>query len=340
MGIITEKQWFETVEPIKNCSLLQTSEWGNLKREFGWTPEYLKTEAAGALILFKKLPKWLLGATIAYIPRGPVLLDADAKKLALFWEEVHKRCHSRKALFLRVEPDTWEDSAEADLLLNSMKGFRPAFSTIQPPKTIVIPLKGEGDGWLARMNQKTRYNIRLSQKKDLTVEENGSVETFSQLMDLTGERNEFGVHSDAYYKRCYELFSAEGKAYNLIARYQGKPLAGLMLFIQGKRGYYLYGASSNEERNRMPNHLLQWTAMQLCEEKGCDEYDLWGIPDESLETLESQFSVRHDGLWPVYRFKRGFGGEVRRTSGSFDFAYLPPLYWLIAKYFKKHKNGI
>ena len=99
-----------------------------------------------------------------------------------------------------------------------------------------------------------------------------------------------------------------------------------MLFTEGKRGYYLYGASSNEERNRMPNYLAQWTAMKLSKEAGCTEYDLWGIPDEDEETLEAQFQERHDGLWQVYRFKRGFGGQVLRTMGSFDYVYSPLLY--------------
>ena len=102
-----------------------------------------------------------------------------------------------------------------------------------------------------------------------------------------------------------------------------------MLFIEGKRGYYLYGASSNEERNRMPNHLAQWTAMKICREAGCTEYDLWGIPDEDEETLEAQFQDRHDGLWPVYRFKRGFGGQVLRTMGSYDYVYDRLLYRLV-----------
>ena len=111
--------------------------------------------------------------------------------------------------------------------------------------------------------------------------------------------------------------------------YQGKPLSAMMLIAQGKRGTYLYGASSNEERNRMPNHLIQWTAMKICRDCGCTEYDLWGVPDEEESVLEAQFQDRHDGLWPVYRFKRGFGGRVLRTAGSWDCFCLPLPYYAI-----------
>ena len=76
----------------------------------------------------------------------------------------------------------------------------------------------------------------------------------------------------------------------------------------------------------MPNHLAQWTAIRICREAGCTEYDLWGIPDEEEDILEAQFADRHDGLWPVYRFKRGFGGNVLRTMGSFDYVYNRVLY--------------
>ena len=136
----------------------------------------------------------------------------------------------------------------------------------------------------------------------------------------------FSVHSESYYRKALDCFKADNKGRIILVSYQDKPLSALMLFTEDKRGYYLYGASSNEERNRMPNYLAQWTAMKLSKQAGCTEYDLWGIPDEDEETLEAQFQERHDGLWQVYRFKRGFGGQVLRTMGSYDYVYSPLLY--------------
>jgi lipid II:glycine glycyltransferase (peptidoglycan interpeptide bridge formation enzyme) len=93
----------------------------------------------------------------------------------------------------------------------------------------------------------------------------------------------------------------------------------------------VYGASNNEERNRMPTYLLQWEAMRWAKSHGIDEYDLWGVPDVDEETLESSFTERNDGLWGVYRFKRGFGGEVKRAVQAMDRVYNPFLYWLYSK---------
>lgn len=318
MGTLTKEQWQDFCREHPDHSLLQDPEWGELKSGFGWTPAYVRQGDAGAMVLFRSLP---MGLKIGYIPRGPFGGSCTA-----LWPEIHALCRENRAVFLRVEPDQWEGTAEATELKYTMEGFIPSFSTVQPPRTILVSLEGSEDDWLSRMNQKTRYNIRLSQKKDLTVEESTDAAAFHRLMTQTGSRDAFGIHAEGYYRRCLECFREGKKGRILLVRYGDKPLSALMLFIEGKRGYYLYGASSNEERNRMPNHLAQWTAMKICKEAGCMEYDLWGIPDEDEETLEAQFTERHDGLWQVYRFKRGFGGKVLRTMGSFDYVYDQLLY--------------
>ncbi|HKJ27039.1 MAG TPA: peptidoglycan bridge formation glycyltransferase FemA/FemB family protein, partial [Anaerolineales bacterium] len=173
---------------------------------------------------------------------------------------------------------------------------------------------------------KTRYNIRLSGRKEVEVAASSDLEAFNAMMAVTGERDEFGVHTSAYYRRAYELFHPLGMCELFIASYQGAPLAGLMAFAVGKRAWYLYGASNNQERNRMPAYGIQWAAMQWAKARGCTEYDLWGVPDYDEDILEAQFSDRSDGLWGVYRFKRGFGGQVRRAAGAFDKVYRPLLY--------------
>ena len=313
MAILTKEEWLEFCKENPDHSLLQDAEWGELKSGFKWNPFFVREGSAGAMVLLRSLPA---GLKAAYIPRGPFGSD-----YGVLWPEIHKLCRKNHAVFLRVEPDFWSNTPEADSLEYSMEGFVPAFSTIQPPRTIMVSLDGNEDDWLARMNQKTRYNIRLSQKKDLTVEESEDAVLFHNMMVTTGSRDEFSVHTEAYYKKCLDCFHNGKKGRIILISYQGKPLSAMMLFIEGKRGYYLYGASTNEERNRMPNYLMQWTAMKVCKEAGCTEYDLWGVPDEEESVLEEQFQNRHDGLWPVYRFKRGFGGEVKRTMGSFDYVY-------------------
>ena len=283
-------------------------------------------ENIGAQLLFRRLP---LGWTVAYLPRGPVWREGEPAAVwtgasEAFWSEIDAACRRRRAVFLKVEPDSWESSGEHLL----PPGCRKSLHSIQPPRTMVVSLQGDDEALLRRMKQKTRYNIRLASKKEVEVRLSADLEGFYRLMQSTGERDLFGVHSLAYYQRAYDLFHPKGECELWLAYYQQEPLGGLMAFAHGRRAWYFYGASSDDHRERMPAYLLQWHAMQWARARGCTEYDLWGIPDAEESDLEAQFQSRSDGLWGVYRFKRGFGGEVRRSAGPWDRVYQPLLYWL------------
>jgi len=316
MSFVSLSQWDAFVKQNPQTHILQTAQWGALKSEFGWEPYYLLNEYSGALLLVKNI---FAGMKLAYIPKGPV-----GEHWLNLWQEVDTFCRNEHVVFLKVEPDYWEN--EQEIIQKELPSFHPNAPTIQPRRTITISLKGNETDWLGRMKQKTRYNIRLAEKKDITVIESSKVNTFLELLHATGKRDAFEIHADAYYQRAFDIFKSAGLCALLIATYAQKPLAGLMVFKFGKRAWYLYGASNDQERNRMPTYLLQWEAMRWAKAQGCEEYDLWGIPDAPEEVLEKDFNSRNDGLWGVYRFKRGFGGEIKRSVGAFDRIYNQPLY--------------
>jgi peptidoglycan pentaglycine glycine transferase (the first glycine) len=307
--------WETFLDAHPNTHLLQTSAWGELKSAFGWQAEQVMLGHAGAQVLFRLLP---LGLTFAYIPRGPVGEGWDE-----LWPAVDAVCRKRGAIFLKVEPDIWETPGAN---LSPPAGFITTPHTIQPPRTILVDLHGDEKSILARMKQKTRYNIGLAQKKGVTVRPSNDLAAFQGLMELTGQRDAFGVHSLAYYQKACQLFQPRCACELLLAEYEGEALGAVLIFCRGERAWYFYGGSSNEHRDRMPNYLLQWEAIRWARNQGCTEYDLWGVPDADELALEAQFSERSDGLWGVYRFKRGFGGEVRRTVGPWERVYNPLLY--------------
>ncbi len=321
MTELNAHEWNDFLRQYPEAHALQTAAWGELKSDFGWDAVRLRADDVGAQILFRRLP---LGFTLAYIPKGPI--GAGWEKL---WPQVDQLCRKRKAIFLKVEPDLWTGEADALGVENPPPGFRLSPHDVQPPRTLLVDLLPSEEEILARMKQKTRYNIRLGIKKGVVVHPNDDVDAFFHLMGLTGERAEFGVHSLEYYRRAYELFHPQGLCEILQAEYQGEPLAALMVFTRGQRAWYLYGASSNRHRNLMPTYLLQWEAMRWAKGRGCAEYDLWGVPDADADELEANFMQRSDGLWGVYRFKRGFGGELRRSVGPWDRVYRP---WFYALY--------
>lgn len=314
LNTLEEWQSFYTDHPVAH--ILQAPEWGLLKCEFGWEPVNVRTGDCGAQVLFKRLP---MGFSAAYIAKGPI-----GENWRGLWPAVDEICRQKKAVFLKVEPDLWEVPEEKYEKL--FPGFIKTDLTVQPRRTVVINLEGGEKTWLSRMKQKTRYNIKLAERKYVRVEISNNVEEFYSLAQVTGSRDGFGIHTVQYYQRAFDLFSKKGLCSLHIAKYNDQPLAGLMVFMHGRRAWYLYGASNDVERNRMPAYLVQQAAMKWAYERGCLEYDLWGIPDYDEEFLESNFETRQDGLWGVYRFKRGFGGKNMRSAGAWEKVYNPLLY--------------
>ena len=337
MTILSAVEWDRFLQNYPDAHLLQTSAWGDLKAGFGWQVSRIRVGETGAQVLFRPLAtRFGWSPTMAYIPKGPI--GANWQEL---WPGIHALCRAHRAILLKVEPDCWEpESPEAVTALNKQfPGFIPGADPIQPRQTVVINLEGSQEDWLARMKQKTRYNVRLAEKKGVQVHSSTDLETFSALMRVTGQRDGFGVHSLDYYRLAYQRFHSQGACELLMADFEGRPLAGLMVFAHGPRAWYLYGASTDEERNRMPTYLLQFAAMQWAKSRGCIEYDLWGVPDAPESELEANFQTRSEGLWGVYRFKRGFGGAIRRSAGAFDRAYLPLVYPLYRRWASRRHEG-
>lgn len=338
MSLISQSDWKTFLETNSESHLLQSAEWGELKANFGWNVHRVIIGNAGAQILTRRI---LPGIKIAYIPKGPIGINWEDKTTIRYtWqmllEGIDNICREERAFMLLIEPDLWEtqeaitgEEKEIDIIqFRIPEGFIEGNHSIQPQRTLVIDLHHDEDRILGRMKQKTRYNIKLARRKGIIIHPSADIMLFYHLMEETSERDRFVVHDSTYYQKAYDLFQPRGYCELLIADYQNEPVAGLMVFAFHERSWYLYGASSNKHRERMPSYLIQWEAMRWAKSQGCHEYDLWGVPDEDLETLEKQFSHRTDGLWGVYRFKRGFGGDLRRQTGPWVRVYNPILYRL------------
>jgi peptidoglycan pentaglycine glycine transferase (the first glycine) len=332
MAELSLLEWDQFISQVTNPHILQTSPWGQLKTDFGWDLSRVASNDCGAQILFKR---FLPGINLGYIPKGPI---------GLHWEqllpEIDDICRKRKCIFLKVEPDLWvEVNTNHDINKYRIpKDFIPSQHSIQPLRTLLINISRDETQILARMKQKTRYNINLALKKNVAVKPYTDLSAFYDLMKITGQRDQFGIHSLAYYQRAYDLFHERDLCQLLVAEFDGSPISALIAFRFGNRAWYFYGASSNLHRDKMPNYLLQWEAIRWAKSQGCSEYDLWGVPDFDLSILEEKVTSKSDGLWGVYRFKRGFGGELQRSAGPWDRIYNPFLYRLYSLWFKFRKN--
>jgi lipid II:glycine glycyltransferase (peptidoglycan interpeptide bridge formation enzyme) len=133
----------------------------------------------------------------------------------------------------------------------------------------------------------------------------------------TSVRDGFVIRDETYYQTVWQSFMEQSASNGqplsepLIAEVDGEPVAAIFVFYFGGRAYYIYGMSREAHREKMPAYLLQWEAMKRAKRYGCKVYDLWGAPDEFNE---------NDSMWGVFRFKEGFGGEVVRALGAWDYA--------------------
>jgi lipid II:glycine glycyltransferase (peptidoglycan interpeptide bridge formation enzyme) len=340
--VINRTTWDAFVASHPTGHLLQTWAWGELKAQFGWQPiRFALVEdghiQSGAQVLFRAvLPTF----SLAYVPKGPLVDWSSSDQVSALFAGLHRLCRAKRSAFLKLEPHASDDKRIRDTIVQG--GFIISQFTIQPPRTIVVDIAPSEEAILAAMKQKTRYNIRLASRKGVTIQPGTAddLSTFYRLMQVTGQRDNFGIHSLDYFHTMFELFAPK-RAALLLAEVQEEPVAGLLTLAHGATTYYMFGASSNIHREKMPTYLLQWEAMRWAKTNGYQNYDLWGIPDADEDKLESEFRAhsQSSGLWGVYRFKRGFGGQVARSLGAFDFVYHRPLYWVYRQQMARRRRG-
>ncbi len=347
--------WNQLISSLPNPHFLQTHEWAQVKSKYGWKPIYLiwsdkafqsytsdqldqldQSNINAACLVLKRtvLSRGFVSRLcILYAPKGPLLDWANESLRNRVLDDLQSFANKQGAIFLKIDPDVLlgtgvpesEDSREdnggkAVASELTRRGWRFASDQIQFKNTVLIELSSSEDKMLARMKQKTRYNIRLAEKKGVTarIGRQSDLPMLYKMYAETSVRDGFVIRNEEYYQTVWETFmqSAEPTAEPLIAEVNGEAIAAIFVFCFAGRAYYVYGMSREAHREKMPNYLLQWGAMKRAKLRGCLIYDLWGAPDEFKES---------DSMWGVFRFKEGLGGDVIRTLGVWD--YSPNPFW-------------
>lgn len=367
--------WNSIISKLPNPHFLQTYEWGQVKAKYGWEPIYLIWDEkklsvinnqsadnwslltdnclAAALVLKRQILRSGFAArlSILYSPKGPLLDWTNESLRNRVLDDLQFFAKKQGAIFLKMDPDVVlgtgvpesaedveEKSGQAVLSDLKRRGWGYSSDQIQFKNTVLIDLNQTEDDLLARMKQKTRYNIRLAEKKGVSLRV-GSLTDLPMLYKMYAEtsvRDGFVIRDEGYYKTVWELFMAGNQFSNspisnlqppitnyqlplaepLIAEVNNELVAAIFVFYFAGRAYYVYGMSRDLHREKMPTYLLQWEAMRRAKTKGCAVYDLWGAPDVFDES---------DSMRGVYRFKEGLGGRVVRTLGAWDYA--PNPFW-------------
>ena len=350
--------WNSIISKLPNPHFLQTYEWGQVKEKYGWEPLYaVWTEErfsvisnqstdnlslinehciAAALILKRQIIRNGFAArlSVLYSPKGPLLNWTNESLRNRVLNDLQSFAKKQGAIFLKMDPDVVlgmgvpfserdvpENSGQVLMSELKRRGWEYSSDQIQFRNTVIIDLNSSDEEMLGRMKQKTRYNIRLAEKKGVSLRI-GILDDLPILYKMyaeTSARDGFVIRDEGYYKTVWETFMRSNlpTCEPIIAEVDGEPVAAIFVFYFAGRAYYVYGMSRSIHREKMPTYLLQWEAMKRAKAKGCAMYDLWGAPEVFDES---------DSMWGVYRFKEGLGGQVVRTLGAWDFAPSPLWY--------------
>lgn len=324
MEILSKEQYneyeaFASSHP-QSC-FTQSIKWRDVKSNWGYEVVVSRNDAGeivgGCAVLIQKIP--FIGTSFLYSPRGPVCDLHDKAVLADLKHGIDELAKRYKAHMFKMDPDTLMTDTEFMKLALGM-GFEhfagpEGFETIQARFNYRLYIEGRTqEEVLASLTQKTRYNIRVAQKRGVEVRVVGEeyLDDFVRIMQTTGERDGFNVRPKSYFKRMLDALGENVRMY--MAFYEDKPISGAITTNYAGKTCYVYGASDNIYRNVMPNYLVQWEMICWAIETGCSVYDFQGVSgilDES------------NHMYGLYRFKKGFNGQLDELIGEFNYIYNP-----------------
>ena len=292
-------------------SFTQSWAWGDVLLAEGKRVERLAVAEgeeilAQAQIVYSPL---IFGWQYAFCPQGPIFDELRSKNYELrIYETITNYLKEKNAIFLRVEPAS---------IIHDSKFIIQKTIDINPPATLILDLGKTEEELLAGMHQKTRYNIHLAEKKNLTINQEKNLEVFWELMNKTGSRDKFGLHRKTHYEKVLE----SPMVYQLTAYENKRPVACAVFARFGDSFTYLYGASDYEHRNLMAPYLLQWQGIRIGKNAGCRWYDFFGVAPQlrsaTLGQADYEYDARHQYAG-VTRFKLGFGGAPQQSAGTLD----------------------
>ncbi len=293
-----------------------------------------------------------------YCPRGPAankfkVQSSKFKVLDFLFEEIKKIAGKEGAMFLRFDPPLGLNDEFGIMNYEYLSNFKKTSNEIQPRNTLILDLAKSEEELLREMKQKTRYNIKLAERKELRITnyelriDNRKIfeEKFKEFWELikeTSARDKFASHNKDYYWKMLEGLGEAQKAPQpfetmepanegdirecrlrarlYFAEYENKIIASNIVLYFGGLAVYLHGASSNKYRNVMAPHLLQWRQILDAKNAGYEKYDFWGIAREcQMSNVKCQMKSKFKNSWGgITRFKKGFGGEERNYIGAYD----------------------
>ena len=330
------------VDGVLVGDILQCLEWGEVKKP-DWQPIPISVERDGvlravALVLKRKMP--YSDRSIFYVSRGPILDWNDADLVRELFAKIRDEARRHKAAFIKIDPAIPRDAPSTPGIETTLRaiGFLPSpesqssFGGTQPRCVMKMDISAPTEKVPEQFHQKWRYNLRLGERKGLTVKSDCTREDlkiFHELYLVTASRDGFKGYPFSYFEKLWDTLFAKDLAKLFLVYHDDKPLSGAISFVLPPQCWYVFGASGNEGRNLMPNHAMQWAMMKWAKERGCTIYDFRGVHDVRKDPdFTGNLMDSSDGL---VRFKAGFGAQLTEYFGEWDWPLDKKWYWAWTK---------
>jgi len=322
------QEWESLVQSNEHAGIMQSLHWAEFKRKQGLDCLHVVVHDDAQLIgggIFYTATN-AKGAGILVCPEGPVLPWQDEQRseqaLLLLLKCVADNAPRLQAMAVRIEPRL--ESAPSWVF----RGFGRAPFDLVPRETMYMDLTKPEPDLLAAMHPKGRYNIATAARHGVRVQEEAfSSKTINRLYAMllqAGRRNGFIVEPLSFFSDLAETLCPGGFAHLFFAEHEGETLGALLLPTYGERATYLYGGIGNTKRELMAGYALQWAAIKAARQAGCLTYDMYGY---------DQFCAPDNPYARFSRFKRQFGGQVKRFVGAHDYFFINRLADVVIKAF-------
>ncbi|CAN5907245.1 peptidoglycan bridge formation glycyltransferase FemA/FemB family protein [soil metagenome] len=314
---VSRSQWNDWLQDSPaGGHVFQSYEWGEFKRNLGWTPLRIVLEREGEIVgcgqflLYKTTP---VPGALMYSPKGPWLPWDDEAAVRAFFEGVRKIAEEHGVHTVKIEPEILETQEDTKSLLGEL-GFQKFRWDLNFKTTMVVDLEPAEEDLLANMKKDTRYGVRRAGREEVQVVEDNSAEAredFWRMFEQTAERKAFWYRPREYQFAAWQSMYDTERAHLFFAAHEGERLAGAISYMFGEKCWYIQAAAVDYKRNLQPTYLLQWEIMRWAKQNGATCYDMMAVPGPD-ELDESH------PLYGVYKFKAGFGSEMRDFIGCFD----------------------
>lgn len=299
----------------KENNIFQTGVWESFQQALERDTFWVSSGDGDVLVI--KMPLFR-NLSYLYCPRAPQTTEDGWKLFLNRLKEIGKR---ENCVFVRVEPMKVPNGILAKLKFKHVRKYSPLSKQYSPMCTLLLDISESEEKILAQMKPKCRYNIKVAAKKEVIVRSSKDEKDLIKFYELSREmeKRNYYSHSYEHYQKLFNILVKNNAGELFVAEHENEVLSAIIVSYCGEVAIYLHGASSDNKRDLMPNHLIQCEAIKKAKTRGCTLYDFWGIAPDGVKN--------HD--WAgITRFKAGFGGEKVQLLGAFDFTF-KPIYYII-----------